>query len=74
VNDHDESGDGVDDTLTTGLVNFAIDAPGPFVTVTFECGGATAPPLGAFACTVKSASDDAGVDITSQVGCAVGAP
>jgi hypothetical protein len=74
VNDHDQSGDAVDETLTMGLVNFAINPPGPFATVTFECSGATAPPLGLFACTVGSASDDAGTDITSQVGCVVGIP
>jgi len=74
VDDHDQSGDGVDDTLTATLVNFAINPPGPFVTVIFECAGSAAPPLGAFRCTVKSASDDAGADITSQVGCVVGMP
>jgi len=67
VNDTDQNGDGIDDTLTASLVSFADNAPGPFVTVTFDCVAGHAPPTAAdFDCTVVSASTGGGVTIPDE--------
>jgi hypothetical protein len=57
VNDTDQSGDLVDDTLTTSLAGSDILPAGLFVTVTFDCvAGQSQPSAGSFQCTVVSAS------------------
>lgn len=64
VNDFDQSGDSVDDTLTASLVSFTDHPAGTFVTVTFDCVAGQAPPsAGDFACTVVSASTGTGAPI-----------
>ena len=65
---------GIDDTdydVQVSLGALAID-PGPFFTVQFDdCDAVPAPSLDQFACIVRSASNDAATDITSQVHCTV---
>lgn len=57
VNDSDNSGDLVDDTLTMSLVSTDVSAAGLFATVTFDCvAGQPQPSAGDFICTVVSAS------------------
>ena len=71
VNDFDESGDLVDDTLTASLVGTDVVPAGTFVTVTFDCvAGQAAPAAGDFTCTVVSASN-AGTSVTAACSLAV---
>ena len=57
VNDFDQSGDLVDDTLTASLAGSDLVPPGLFVTITFDCvGGQPAPGTADFHCTIVSAS------------------
>jgi cysteine-rich repeat protein len=67
VNDQDESGDGVDDTLFVSSVGSSDNAAGLYVTVTFDCVAGQAPPSSsAFTCTVVSASTSGGVSIPDE--------
>ena len=67
VNDKDQNADTVDDTLTASFVSFADQAPGTFVTITFDCVAGQAPPTAsALTCTVVSASTGGGVGITDE--------
>jgi cysteine-rich repeat protein len=57
VNDFDQSGDLVDDTLTASLAGSDLVPAGLFVTITFDCvAGQPAPSAGDFQCAVVSAS------------------
>jgi cysteine-rich repeat protein len=57
VNDFDQTGDLVDDTVTTSLVGSDVVPAGTFVTITFDCvGGQPIPTAASFGCTVTSAS------------------
>ncbi len=61
ASDDDVDDNGTDDTLTASLLGFGDNAPGTFVTVTFDCiPGQTFPTAGAFVCGVSSASDSNG--------------
>lgn len=67
VNDNDTNSDSVDDTLTASLVSFSDNAPGVFVTVTFDCvAGQAAPSAADVTCNVVSASTSGGVAIPDQ--------
>lgn len=56
--DDDANDDGTDDTVTASLLGFGDNAPGTFVTVTFDCiPGRQFPSASAFVCGVSSASD-----------------
>jgi hypothetical protein len=64
VNDFDQSGDLVDDTLTTSLVGTDVLPAGTFATITFDCvAGQPVPAASDFTCTVVSASN-AGTSVT----------
>ena len=57
VNDFDDDGDLIDDTLTASLVGTDVVPAGTFATVTFDCvAGQPSPSIGDFDCTVTSAS------------------
>ena len=59
--DDDVNDDGTDDTVTASLLGFGDNAPGTFVTITFDCiPGQQFPAVGAFVCGVSSASDSNG--------------
>jgi hypothetical protein len=72
MSDDDAIGDdGVDDTLTAGLLGFGDNAPGPFVSVTFDCiPGQTLPTASEFVCGVSSASTTEG-DLIPDVHCTI---
>ncbi len=68
--DDDMGGDGVDDTLHASFVSNVDNAAGKVLTVTFDCtAGQPMPGVGAFACTVVSASNSQADTITP--GCAL---
>jgi hypothetical protein len=67
VNDSDTNSDATDDTLTASFLSSSVNAPGTFVTVTFDCiAGQPAPASGEFTCTVVSASTGGGTPITDE--------
>lgn len=70
VSDDDAIGDdGLDDTLTAGLLSFGDNLPGTFVTATFDCvPGQSLPTAGEFVCGVSSASTTGG-DLIPDVHC-----
>lgn len=64
-NDQDTNGNLIDDRLDITWVTSGAPVSGTFATITFECiAGQSLPSVGAFACTVVSASDETGTDIT----------
>jgi hypothetical protein len=68
VNDLDNSGDGVDDTLAASVVSSDESPAGLFITVTFDCvAGQTKPTAADFVCTVQSASAPDGTAITDEM-------
>jgi cysteine-rich repeat protein len=68
VNDLDESGDGVDDTLAVSVVNSEESPVGLFITATFDCvAGQLRPTASDFACAVQSASMADGTEITNEM-------
>jgi hypothetical protein len=72
VNDFDDDGDLVDDTLTVSSVGTDVVPAGTFATVSFDCqAGQTVPTVASFTCTVVAASN-AGTTVTP--GCAISLP